>query len=199
MSEAPTIEPKELVENSGRPAVVVVDLHKSFGALEVLKGISLAARQGDVVSILGPSGSGKSTMLRCINLLETPDSGTIGVGEETLRVAKNPNGRVSVPDQRQVERLRRSTGMVFQRFNLWSHMTILQNVVEAPIHVLKRPRVFDDDGNRYIEGLSGLFCASLGFSEERLVEAATRQMRKLPFYHSFGGKTNERGKHSLPT
>jgi len=140
LSEAPTIEPKELVENSGRPAVVVVDLHKSFGALEVLKGVSLAARQGDVVSILGPSGSGKSTMLRCINLLETPDSGTIGVGEETLRFAKNPNGRVSVPDQRQVERLRRSTGMVFQSFNLWSHMTILQNVVEAPIHVLKRPR-----------------------------------------------------------
>jgi octopine/nopaline transport system ATP-binding protein len=140
LSEAPTIEPKELVENSGRPAVVVVDLHKSFGALEVLKGVSLAARQGDVVSILGPSGSGKSTMLRCINLLETPDTGTIAVGEETLRFAKNPNGRVSVPDQRQVERLRRSTGMVFQSFNLWSHMTILQNVVEAPIHVLKRPR-----------------------------------------------------------
>lgn len=140
MSKAPTIEPKELVENGESLAGVVVDLHKSFGALEVLKGVSLAARQGDVLSILGSSGSGKSTMLRCINLLETPNSGTIAVGEETLGFVKNPNGRVSAPDRRQVERLRRSTGMVFQSFNLWSHMTILQNVIEAPIHVLKRPR-----------------------------------------------------------
>jgi octopine/nopaline transport system ATP-binding protein len=134
------IEPKEQAENGERAAVVVVDLHKSFGALEVLNGVSLTARQGDVVSILGPSGSGKSTMLRCINLLEIPDRGTIAVGEETLRFAKNRNGRVSAPDRRQVERLRRSTGMVFQSFNLWSHMTILENVIEAPIHVLKRPR-----------------------------------------------------------
>jgi octopine/nopaline transport system ATP-binding protein len=140
LSEAQMIEPKEQAENGERAAVVVVDLHKSFGALEVLNGVSLTARQGDVVSILGPSGSGKSTMLRCINLLEIPDRGTIAVGEETLRFAKNRNGRVSAPDRRQVERLRRSTGMVFQSFNLWSHMTILQNVVEAPIHVLKRPR-----------------------------------------------------------
>lgn len=140
MSEAPAIEPKEQAENGERPAVAVIDLHKSFGTVEVLKGVSLAARQGDVVSILGSSGSGKSTMLRCINLLETPDSGTIAVGEETLRFARDRNGRVSAPDRRQVERLRRSTGMVFQSFNLWSHRTILENVIEAPIHVLKRPR-----------------------------------------------------------
>ena len=140
MSEAPASEPEEQAGNGERPAVVVGDLHKSFGTFEVLKGVSLAARQGDVVSILGPSGSGKSTMLRCINLLETPDSGTIAVGQETLRFAKNRNGRVSTPDRRQVERLRRSTGMVFQSFNLWSHMTVLENVIEAPIHVLKRPR-----------------------------------------------------------
>ena len=140
MSEATAIEPKEQTGDGVQLAVVVVDLHKSFGAFEVLKGVSLAARQGDAVSILGPSGSGKSTMLRCINLLETPDSGTIAVGQETLRFAKNRNGRVSTPDRRQVERLRRSTGMVFQSFNLWSHRTILENVIEAPIHVLKRPR-----------------------------------------------------------
>ncbi len=140
MSEAPTLEPVGRAGNGEKAAVAIVDLHKSFGALEELKGVSLAARQGDVVSILGPSGSGKSTMLRCINLLETPDSGTLAVGEETLRFAKNRNGRVSALDRRQVERLRRSTGMVFQSFNLWSHMTILENVVEAPIHVLKRPR-----------------------------------------------------------
>jgi octopine/nopaline transport system ATP-binding protein len=140
LSEAPAIDLKEQVENGERPAVVVHDLHKSFGAFEVLRGVSLAARQGDVVSILGPSGSGKSTMLRCINLLEMPDSGTIAVGEETLRFAKNPDQRISAPGRRQVERLRRSTGMVFQSFNLWTHMTILENVIEAPIHVLKRPR-----------------------------------------------------------
>jgi octopine/nopaline transport system ATP-binding protein len=140
LSEAPAIEPKTQAENSERPAVVVADLRKNFGPLEVLTGVSFAARQGDVVSILGPSGSGKSTMLRCINLLETPDSGTIAVGEDTLSFAANRNGRVFRPDRRQVERLRRSTGMVFQNFNLWSHMTILENVIEAPIHVLKRPR-----------------------------------------------------------
>jgi octopine/nopaline transport system ATP-binding protein len=140
LSEAPAIEPKERAGDGGRDTVSIVDLHKSFGVVEVLRGVSLTARQGDVVSILGPSGSGKSTMLRCVNLLETPDSGTIAVGEETLRFAKNRNGRVSAPDRRQVERLRRSTGMVFQSFNLWSHRTILENVIEAPIHVLKRPR-----------------------------------------------------------
>jgi octopine/nopaline transport system ATP-binding protein len=140
LSEGPAVERKEQAENGERPAVVVINLHKSFGAVEVLKGVSLAARQGDVVSILGSSGSGKSTMLRCINLLEIPDSGTITVGEETLRFAKNRDGRVSAPDRRQVERLRRTTGMVFQSFNLWSHITILENVIEAPIHVLKRPR-----------------------------------------------------------
>lgn len=140
MSEAPTVEPQGSAGSGGRPAVAVVDLHKSFGAVEVLKGVSLTARQGDVVSILGPSGSGKSTMLRCINLLETPDRGTIAVGEETLRFEKDRKGRAAAPDGRQVERLRRSTGMVFQSFNLWSHMTILQNVIEAPVHVLRRPR-----------------------------------------------------------
>ena len=140
MTEALTINRMASAEGAGRAAVVVHDLHKSFGALEVLKGVSLQARQGDVVSILGSSGSGKSTMLRCLNLLETPDSGVIAIGDETLRFARDRNGRVAAPDRRQVERLRRSTGMVFQSFNLWSHMTILENVIEAPIHVLKRPR-----------------------------------------------------------
>jgi octopine/nopaline transport system ATP-binding protein len=140
LREAPTVKPEERAGNGERPAVSVVDLHKSFGVVEVLRGVSLKARQGDVVSILGPSGSGKSTMLRCINLLETPDKGTIAVGEETLRFEKDRKGRASMPDRRQVERLRRSTGMVFQSFNLWSHRTILENVIEAPIHVFGRPR-----------------------------------------------------------
>ncbi|HXZ14823.1 MAG TPA: ATP-binding cassette domain-containing protein [Roseiarcus sp.] len=117
----------------------VVDLHKSFGALEVLKGVSLTAREGEVVSILGSSGSGKSTMLRCINLLETPDHGTIQVGQQTLSFERSRDKRAAV-DRRRVERLRRDAAMVFQSFNLWSHMTVLENVVAAPIHVLKRPR-----------------------------------------------------------
>ena len=93
-----------------------------------------------MVSILRSSGSGKSTLLRCLNLLETPDSGVIAIGDETLRFARDRNGRLSRPDRRQVERLRRNAAMVFQSFNLWSHRTILENVTEAPIHVMKRPR-----------------------------------------------------------
>jgi len=125
-----------------RPAAVIVeDLHKSFGPIEVLKGVSLRAAQGEVVSILGSSGSGKSTLLRCLNLLETPGRGAITIGDETLRFAPDRKGRLQRPDRKQVERLRRSAAMVFQSFNLWSHMTILENVIEAPVHVLKRPRL----------------------------------------------------------
>jgi octopine/nopaline transport system ATP-binding protein len=122
------------------PAVIVDDLHKSFGSVEVLKGVSLRAAQGEVVSILGSSGSGKSTLLRCLNLLETPSSGAITIGDESLAFTIDRKGRPHALDRKQVERLRRSAAMVFQSFNLWSHMTILENVIEAPIHVLKRPR-----------------------------------------------------------
>jgi octopine/nopaline transport system ATP-binding protein len=116
------------------------DLHKSYGPLEVLKGISLTAREGEVVSILGASGSGKSTMLRCINLLEIPDSGTIAVAGETVRLARTRRGETRPAEPAQVVRLRSRVGMVFQSFNLWSHKTILENVIEAPIHVQRRPR-----------------------------------------------------------
>ena len=120
-------------------AVSVRDLRKSFGALEVLKGVSLEAREGDVISILGASGSGKSTMLRCINMLEVPDGGEITIGGETIALKKTRRG-MQPADARQVDRIRSQVAMVFQSFNLWSHMTILENVVEAPIHVQKRPR-----------------------------------------------------------
>ena len=117
-------------------AVELRDLHKSFGNLEVLKGVSLTARKGDVVAIIGGSGSGKSTMLRCINFLETPTSGQIIVnGEE---VATRPDGTPA--DRRQIERIRTRLGMVFQAFNLWTHRTLLENVIEVPVHVLKQPR-----------------------------------------------------------
>jgi len=115
--------------------IVVDDLHKRFNQLEVLKGISLRAEKGDVISIIGASGSGKSTFLRCINLLERYDSGSIRVFGEELKVG--PKGRV---DNRQADRVRRRVGMVFQDFNLWSHRTILENLIEGPVHVLGRPR-----------------------------------------------------------
>ena len=120
-------------------ALVVEDLHKSFGSLEVLKGISLVAREHDVVSILGGSGAGKSTLLRCINLLETPDAGNVYVHGELIEMARKDGGRVAA-DKRQVERIRSRLAMVFQQFNLWSHMTVLQNVIEAPMHVHGVPR-----------------------------------------------------------
>jgi octopine/nopaline transport system ATP-binding protein len=125
---------------AGNDALVVRDLHKRFGALEVLRGISLAARDGDVIAIIGSSGSGKSTLLRCINLLEVPDAGEIRVDGELIEMRRRRDG-TAVPARRdQVDRIRTHLGMVFQSFNLWSHMTVLENVIEAPVHVQRRPR-----------------------------------------------------------
>jgi ABC-type histidine transport system ATPase subunit len=122
------------------PALVVKDLHKRFGDLEVLKGISLAANDGDVIAMIGSSGSGKSTLLRCINLLETPDSGDVQVSGELIRMRPTRDGHAVPEDHRQVDRIRSRLGMVFQSFNLWAHMTVLQNVIEAPVHVLRLSR-----------------------------------------------------------
>lgn len=118
-------------------ALDVQNIHKRFGDVEVLKGISLTAGRGDVISIIGSSGSGKSTFLRCINLLETPDQGRITVGGEELRLKPDRKGSLEAADRRQLERLRTGLGMVFQSFNLWAHRTILENVIEAPIYVQK--------------------------------------------------------------
>jgi octopine/nopaline transport system ATP-binding protein len=121
------------------PALSVKGIRKSFGLHEVLKGISLDAEEGDVISILGASGSGKSTLLRCINLLETPDAGSITVAGETIEMRER-GGTLHPVNHRQVDRIRSELGMVFQSFNLWSHMTVLQNVIEGPVHVQHRPR-----------------------------------------------------------
>jgi octopine/nopaline transport system ATP-binding protein len=121
-------------------AIVVDDLHKRFGQLEVLKGVSLVAHEGDVISMIGSSGSGKSTFLRCINLLETPDEGRVWVNGELIRMKKGRHERAIPADHHQVDRIRSRLGMVFQSFNLWSHMTVLQNVIEAPVHVLGVPK-----------------------------------------------------------
>ena len=107
------------------------NLHKSFGDLEVIKGVSVNAAKGDVIAILGRSGSGKSTFLRCINFLETPTSGTISLSGEAITVANNRNGDSVITDKAQVRRLRTRMAMVFQQFNLWSHMTVLDNVAIA--------------------------------------------------------------------
>lgn len=121
-------------------ALRVHDLHKRFGDLEVLKGISLTAHEGEVISILGSSGSGKSTLLRCVNMLEVPDQGEVSVGGEQIRMRYAPGKPARAADPKQVDRIRASLGMVFQSFNLWSHKTVLQNIIEAPIHVQGRGR-----------------------------------------------------------
>ncbi|MNF35427.1 Histidine transport ATP-binding protein HisP [compost metagenome] len=118
------------------PALEIRNLHKRYGDLEVLKGISLTARDGDVISILGSSGSGKSTFLRCINLLESPYQGQIFVAGEELKLKPGKDGELVAADNRQINRLRSQLGFVFQNFNLWPHMSILDNIIEAPRRVL---------------------------------------------------------------
>ncbi|MDE1173940.1 MAG: ATP-binding cassette domain-containing protein [Parvibaculaceae bacterium] len=119
-------------------ALRVSGIWKQFGGHEVLKGISLKACEHDVIAILGSSGSGKSTLLRCINFLEMPDAGEVSVQGELIRMS-NRNG-YHPEDPKQLQRIRQKLSMVFQQFNLWSHMTVLQNIIEAPIHVLKIDR-----------------------------------------------------------
>ena len=117
-------------------ALSITDLHKSFDDNEVIKGMSLTANKGDVISLIGASGSGKSTFLRCINLLETPNSGEVRVAGELIEMKTDSKGNRLPTNQKQVDRIRTKLGMVFQSFNLWSHMTILENIMEAPVHVL---------------------------------------------------------------
>src|SRR5437588_10872196 len=122
-----------------RPMVQVEDLHKRFGQLDVLKGISFSVNKRETYVIIGPSGSGKSTLLRCVNNLESMDSGRIYVDNELIG-AREINGEIKALSSRGKARQRASIGMVFQRFNLFPHMTALENVIEAPIHVKKVPR-----------------------------------------------------------
>lgn len=118
----------------------VENIHKRFGQNEVLKGVSLSAHAGDVISIIGSSGSGKSTFLRCINMLEKPHQGRIQVAGEELTLVTGPTGELVAKDPKQLQRLRTRLAMVFQHFNLWAHMTVLQNIIEVPVHVLGVPK-----------------------------------------------------------
>jgi octopine/nopaline transport system ATP-binding protein len=126
--------------DSLQPAVRVRNLVKHFGNLEVLKDISFDANEGDVISIIGASGSGKSTLLRCINMLEVPDRGEVIIAGEKIGLQTGGDGKSRPADRAQVERLRMQLGMVFQNFNLWTHMTVIENVIEAPIHLQRRSR-----------------------------------------------------------
>jgi arginine/ornithine transport system ATP-binding protein len=114
-----------------------LDIHKRFGSNEVLKGVSVTAEKGDVISMIGSSGSGKSTFLRCLNLLEQPNAGRIILDGDELNLVSDKQGSLKVSDPAQLQRLRSEVAMVFQHFNLWAHMTAMENVTEAPIHALK--------------------------------------------------------------
>jgi arginine/ornithine transport system ATP-binding protein len=138
--------------------LVATDIHKRFGANEVLKGISLVARAGDVVSMIGSSGSGKSTFLRCLNLLERPNRGSIALEGEELKLARDRNDALAASDPAQLQRFRSRIAMVFQHFNLWAHMTALANVIEAPMRVL-------------------------GLSRAEAVERAERYLQRVGVHH----------------
>ncbi len=129
------------------PVIEIRNLHKAYGALEVIKGVDITARKGDVVSLIGSSGSGKSTILRCANLLEDSQQGDILFkGEPVLWKGEGLHRHPA--DFRQVLRIRTNLSMVFQQFNLWAHMTILENVMEAPVTVLGRDRAEAEEAAR---------------------------------------------------
>ncbi|MEM6901941.1 MAG: ATP-binding cassette domain-containing protein [Pseudomonadota bacterium] len=163
---------------SAIPALEIHDLHKRFGDLHVLNGVSMNAADGDVISIIGSSGSGKSTMLRCVNLLETPDQGEIKIGGELIRMRARRDGTAEPADRRQVDRLRASLGMVFQSFNLWSHMTALENIIEAPIQVLGRARKeITEEANELLDKVgvgakAGAYPAELSGGQQQRVAIA---------------------------
>jgi len=124
---------------TGAPMVVAQDVHKYFGSLHALNGVSLEVARGEVLCIIGPSGSGKSTFLRCINQLERADRGAIWIDQELAGYRRVADALYELTDA-QIARQRASIGMVFQRFNLFGHMTALQNIIEGPVTVQRRPR-----------------------------------------------------------
>ena len=130
-------------------------IEKCFGDTRVLKGVSLIARRGDVITLIGSSGSGKSTFLRCLNLLEQPDGGELEIHGQPIHFTTTRQGRVP-QDEKRVQWMRSRVAMVFQNFNLWSHMTLLENIIEAPIHVQGTPRAEAIDQARRLLSKVGL-------------------------------------------
>ncbi|WP_252108415.1 MULTISPECIES: amino acid ABC transporter ATP-binding protein [unclassified Halomonas] len=139
-SSSRTFSQHTSLSSPNAPAVSAHNLTKRFGDLNVLKGVSLAVPEGSVTSIIGASGSGKSTLLRCMNLLERPDQGELAIADEAIRFTRNPQGDITGLDRGQLQRLRAKVAMVFQQFNLWPHLTVLGNVIEAPMRVKNRSR-----------------------------------------------------------
>lgn len=133
------IEPKQS-ESQQTAAVTARGITKRFADLKVLDHVNLCAAPGEVVSLIGASGSGKSTLLRCINFLEEPDEGAIFIDGEEIAMKRHKNGTMHPAHRRQIEAIRARVGMVFQNFNLWPHMTVLENIIEAPVHVLRQAR-----------------------------------------------------------
>ena len=129
-----------MTAHTSLPQLAATGVHKRLGSNEVLRGVSLAAQRGDVITLIGSSGSGKSTFLRCLNLLEQPNAGTLSIGAETLRLVPDRDGSLKAADAAQLQRWRTRLAMVFQGFNLWAHMTVLQNVIEAPVQVLGKSK-----------------------------------------------------------
>ena len=138
-------------DENPKPLVSAVDVHKRFGDMPVLRGVNLQVHAGEILCIIGPSGSGKSTFLRCINQLETYQSGRIYVGDELIGY-KEAGGRLHAISNRQVVLQRRRIGMVFQQFNLFWHMTVKENIIEAPIRVLgQSPAQASENAMRLLE------------------------------------------------
>ncbi|MBC3954073.1 MULTISPECIES: amino acid ABC transporter ATP-binding protein [Pseudomonas] len=129
-----------MAHQSDELIIEALDIHKSFGDLQILKGISLQVRRGEVVVLIGASGSGKTTFIRCINLLEDIQGGRIRVNGRAMGYRERSDGSLVRDSERNIARQRRDIGMVFQRFNLFPHMTALENIIEAPIQVLGVPR-----------------------------------------------------------
>ena len=132
--------PSNTIDRTGAPLVKAVNVHKSFGHVEVLKGVDLEVFPGEVVVLLGPSGSGKTTFLRLINQMETLTGGRIWVGGELIGYEERPDGRLQTRKDADIARQRSRIGMVFQRFNLFPHKTALENITEGQIVVSKKPK-----------------------------------------------------------
>jgi histidine transport system ATP-binding protein len=165
------------MENSAK--LVIRDLHKTFGDNEVLKGVSLNANAGDVISIIGSSGSGKSTFLRCINFLEQPSQGSIQLNGEQLNTVLDKSGNLKATSPKQLQKMRTQLMMVFQHFNLWSHMTVLENIVEGPIHVLGLKRAeAEERARKYLrkvglaESVEGKYPSFLSGGQQQRVAIA---------------------------
>jgi arginine/ornithine transport system ATP-binding protein len=146
------------MDTATTPVLQGLDIHKKFGQNEVLKGISVTAHKGDVISMIGSSGSGKSTFLRCLNFLEHPHSGRIILDGEELLLVTDKTGDLKVSKPEQLRKLRSEVSMVFQHFNLWAHMTAEANVIEAPVH-------------------------ALGLSKAEALERAHAYLQKVGVYH----------------